>query len=94
MAMRQLILWTEARHNYIGPKLPDDPHNVSKNFVVIPDAHRFVSRLGKPKIDRSCEELFAVVDASGIEQFLCSNYAEPLAQFRTDQILTAVPARN
>ena len=35
-----------------------------------------------------------MIDASRIEQFLCSNNAEPLAQFRTDQILAAVPARN
>ena len=35
-----------------------------------------------------------MVDASRIEQFLCSNNAEPLAQFRADHILAAVPARN
>ena len=94
MAMRQLILRTKARHNYIGAKLPDDPHDVSKNFVVIPDAHRFVSRLRKPEIDCSREKLLRMIDASGIEQFLCPNNAEPLAQFRADQILAAVPARN
>jgi hypothetical protein len=35
-----------------------------------------------------------MIDASRIEQFLCSNNAKPLAQFRADQILAAVPARN
>ena len=94
MAMRLFILGTEARHYHIRSEIPDDPHDVSKNFVVTPDAHRFVSRLRKPEIDRSREELPGVVDAPRIEQFLCSNNAEPLAQFRADQILAAVPARH
>src|SRR5882757_7317054 len=94
MTMRLLILGTEARHHYIRSEIPDDPHDVSKNFVVIPDAHRFASRFGKPEVGCSREELLRVIDASRIEQFLRSNNAEPLAQFRTDQILAAVPARN
>src|SRR6266513_1431471 len=94
MAMRLFILGTETRHHYIGPEIPDGPHDVSKNFVVIPDMHRFVSCLRKPEIDRSREKLPGVVDASRIEQFLCSNNAEPLAQFGTDYILAAVPSRN
>src|SRR5918996_6065431 len=94
MAMRLFILGTEARHYYIRSEIPDDPHDVSENFVVTPNSHRFGSRLRKPKIDRSCEELPGVVDTSRIEQFLCSNNAEPLAQFRADQILAAVPACN
>ena len=94
MAMCLFILGTEARHYHIRSEIPDDPHDVSKNFVVTPDAHRFVSRLRKPEIDRSCEELPGVIDAPRIEQFLCSNNAEPLAQFRADQILAAVPARH
>src|SRR6266480_7995142 len=94
MAMRLFILGTEARHYYIGPEIPDDPHNVSKNFVVTPDMHRFVSRLRKPEIKRSREKLPGVIDASRVEQFLCSNNAEPLAQFWTDYVLAAVPSRN
>src|SRR2546430_15503574 len=94
MAMRLFILGTETRHHYIGPEIPDDPHGVSKNFVVIPDMHRFVSCLRKPEIKRSCEKLPGVVDASGVEQFLCSNNAEPLAQFGTDYILAAAPSCN
>src|SRR5438034_11801637 len=94
MAMRLLILWTEAHHKYIRSQIPDDPHDVSKNLVVIPEAHCLFSRFGKPEIGCSREELLRMVDASRIEQFLCSNSAEPLAQFRTDQILAAVPTRN
>ncbi len=81
MAMRQLILRTEARHHHVRSKIPNDPDYVRKNLVVIPEAHRFFSRFGKPEIDRSCEELFGVIDASRVEQFLCSNHAEALAQF-------------
>ena len=80
--MRLLILGTEARYYYIRPEIPDDPNDVSKNFVVIPDVHRFVGRFRKPEIDRSREELLRVIDAPRIEKFLCSNNAEPLAQFR------------
>src|SRR5256886_1211347 len=94
MAVRLLILGTEARHHYVRPEIPDDPHDVSKNFVVIPEAHRFFGRFGKPEVGCSREELLRMVDASRIEQFLRSNNAEPLAQFRTDQILAAVPACN
>src|SRR5437773_12346761 len=94
MAMRQLILGTEARHHYIRSEIPDDPYDVSKDFFVIPKAHCLVSRFRKSEVRCSREELLRMVDASRIEQFLCSNNAEPLAQFRTDQILTAVPARN
>lgn len=94
MAMRQLILWTETRHHYIRPKTPNDPNDIGQNFVVAPDAHRLFSPFGKPEIDCSCEELFAVINPSRSHQFLCSNYAEPLAQFRSDQILTAIPARD
>ena len=94
MAVRLLILGTEARHHYVWPEIPDDPHDVSKNFVVIPEAHCLFSRFGKPEVGCSREELLRMVDASRIEQFLRSNNAEPLAQFRTDQILAAVPARN
>src|SRR4030095_1754095 len=94
MAMRQLILRTKTCHHHLWWELSDHPTHIGQNFVVIPDAHRFVSRLRKPEIDCSREKLFGVVDASRIEQFLCSNNAEPLAQFRADQILAAVPARN
>src|SRR4029077_7647741 len=94
MAVRLLILGTEPRHYHIRSEIPDDPHDVSKNFVVTPDSHRFVSRLRKPEIDRSCKELLGVVDAPRIEQFLCSTNAHPLPQFRADQILAAVPARH
>src|SRR4029450_5624582 len=92
MAMRLFILGTETRHYHIRSEIPDDPHDVSENFVVIPDAHRFVSRFGNPEVGCSVEELLRMVDASRIEQFLCSNNAEPLAEFRTDQVLAAVPA--
>src|SRR5260370_42268514 len=94
MAMRLLILGTEARHYHIRSEIPNDPHDVSENFVVIPDVHCFVSRLRKPEIDRSRKKLLCVIDASRIEQFLCSNNAEPLAKFRADQILPAIPPRN
>src|SRR4029453_11052408 len=94
MPMRFLILGTEARHHYIWSEIPDYPHDVSKNFVVIPDAHRFVGRLRKPEIERSREELPGVVDTSGVEQFLCSNNAEALPQFGSQYILAPVPARD
>src|SRR5215470_5337483 len=92
MAMRHLILGTEACHYHIRPEIPDDPHNVSKNFVVIPDVERFVSCLGKPEIERAREELPGMIDASRAEQFFCSNNAEPLAQFGSQDILTSVAA--
>ena len=94
MAVRQVILGTEPRNQYIRSKIPDDPHDVSKNSVATPDAQRFVSRLRKSEIDRPREELLAVVDASRIEQFLCSNNAKALAQFGSEQILAAVPTCN
>jgi hypothetical protein len=67
MAMRLLILGTEARHYHIRPEIPDDPHYVSKNFVVFPDVERFVSCLRKTEIERAREELPGVVDASCTE---------------------------
>src|SRR6266705_1224783 len=94
MTVRFLILGTEARHDYIRPEIPDDPHDVSKNFVVIPEAHCLFSRFGKPEVGCSREELLRMVDASRIEQFFCSNNTKPLAEFRADQILSTVPARN
>src|SRR5262245_35004760 len=94
MAMCLVILGTEARHYYIRSEIPDDPHDVSKNLVVTPNAHRFVSRLGKPEIKRSREELPGVVNTSRIEQFLCSNNAEAFAQFGPEYVLTSVAARN
>src|SRR5215472_357509 len=94
MAMRQLILRAEARHDYVRPKIPDDPDHVCKNLVVIPETQRFFSCFGKPEIGRSCEELFGVIDASRVEQFLCPNHTEALAQFWPQQILTAVPTRD
>src|ERR1700746_2301131 len=94
MAMRQLILRTETRHDYIRPKIPNHPNDIGQNLVVAPEAHRLFGRFGKAEIECACEELFAVIDPSRTEQFLCSNYAEPLAQFRAEQILTAVPARD
>src|SRR5262245_6690909 len=94
MAMGLLILGTEACHYHIWPEIPDDPHDVSENFVVIPDVERFISCLRKPEIERAREELSGVVDASRTEQFFCSNDAEPLAQFGSQYILTSVPARN
>src|SRR5262249_6678479 len=94
MAMRLFILGTKACRDHIWPEIPDDPHHVSKNFVVIPNAECFVSCLRKPEIECAREELPGVVDASRTEQFLCSNNAEPLAQFRSQYILTSVAARN
>jgi hypothetical protein len=94
MAVRLVILGTEARYHYIRPKIPDDPYDVSKNFVVIPDVQRFISRFRKPEIECSREELPGVVDAARIQQFLCSNDAEALAQFWSQYILTSVAARN
>src|SRR5436190_16479732 len=94
MSMRQLILGTEARRYHIRSEIPNNPHDVSKNFVVAPEAHCLFSRFRKSKVSCSREELLRMIDASGIEQFLCSDKAEPLAQFRADQILTAVSACN
>src|ERR671925_461543 len=94
MAMCLLILRTKACYNHVRLEFPDDPHDVSKDFVVIPDAQRFVSRLRKSEIDRPCEELPGVVDTPCIEQFLCSNNAKALAQFGSEQILAAVATRN
>ncbi len=74
-----LIFGTKACHYYIGSEFSDYPDDVSKNFVMIPNVQRFVSSLRKPEIDRSCEELPRMIDASRIKQFLCSNNAEPLA---------------
>jgi len=79
MAMRLVIFWAETRHYHIRPEIPDDPHDISENLVVIPDVQCFVSRLRKPEIERSREELLGVIDTSRIEQFLCSNDAEPFA---------------
>src|SRR5215813_4031595 len=92
MAMRLFILGTKACRDHIWPEIPDDPHHVSKNFVVIPNAECFVSCLRKPEIERAREELPGVVDASRTDQFLCSNNAEPLAQFGSQYILTSVAA--
>src|ERR1044072_206460 len=94
MAMRLFILWTEARNYHVRSEIPDDPHHVSKNFVVIPDVQGFISSFRKPEIECSREELPGVVDASRIEQFLCSNDAEALAQFRSRYVLTSVAACN
>src|SRR5205809_7113937 len=93
MAVRLLILGTEARHHYVRPEIPDDPHDVSKNFVVIPEAHCLFSRFRKPEIGCSREELLCMIDASRIEQFLSSNNAEALVQSRTAQVLPPAPAR-
>src|SRR4030095_5048866 len=94
MSMRLVVLGTKARHYNIRPEIPDDPHDVRKNFVVIPDVQRFARRLRKPKIERSREELPGMIDASRVEQFLCSNDAEALAQFGPQYILTSVTARD
>src|SRR5262249_16409855 len=94
MAVRLLILGTEPRHYHVRPEIPDDPHDVRKNLVVIPNAQRFVSCLRKPEIERACEELPGVVDASRTEQFLGTNDTEALAQFGPQYILASVAARN
>src|SRR4030095_9310961 len=94
MAMRLFILGTKARHYYIRPEIPDDPHDVSENLVVIPDVQRFLSRLRKPEVVRSREELLRMVDTSRVEQFLCSDDAEALAEFGSQYVLTSVAARN
>src|SRR4029434_11116108 len=94
MTMRLFILGTKPRHYHIRPKIPDDPHDVSENFVVIPDVQCFLSRLRKPEVVRSREELLRMVDAPRIEQFLCSNYTEALAEFGSQYVLTSVAARN
>src|SRR4030095_9386154 len=94
MTMRLFILGTEARHYHVRPKTPNDPHDVSENLVVIPDVQRFISRFGKPEVVRSREELLRMVDASRVDQFLCTDNAEPLAQFGSKYVLTSVAARN
>src|SRR2546423_440285 len=94
MAMRLLILRTEASDYHIRPEISDHPDDVSENFVVLPDSQRFVSRFRKPEVVRSREELLRMVDASRIEQFLCSDHAEPLAEFGSQYILTSVAPRN
>src|SRR6266513_2697725 len=92
MTVRLIILGTETRHHYIRSEIPHDPHDVSKNFVVIPEAHCLFRRFGKPEVVRSCEELLRMIDASRIEQFFSSNYTEALAQFGSQYILTPVAA--
>src|SRR3954447_23759774 len=94
MAMSLLIVGTEAGDYYIRPEISDHPDDVSENFVVIPDSQGFVSRFRKSEVERSREELPRVVDVSRIEQFLCSNNAEPLAEFGSQYILTSIAARN
>src|SRR6266487_4091329 len=94
MAMCLVILRTEACHYYIRSETPDNPHDISENFVVIPEAHCLFRRLRKPEIERAREELPGMVDPSRVEQFLCSNNTQALAQFRSKQILPTVTACN
>src|SRR4029079_7294659 len=94
MAMRLVILGTEACRYHVRPEIPDDPHDVSKNFVVIPDVQRFVCRLRQAEIERARKELPGVVVAPRTEQSLRSNNAEPFAEFGTQYVLASVAARN
>src|SRR5437588_6309617 len=94
MTVRQMILRTEASHDDIRSKPPDHPNHIGKNLVVIPDPQGLLRRLGESEINRSREKLLAMIESPSGEQFLRSNNAETLAQFRSDQILTAISARN
>ena len=92
MAMSVAVFRRETRHDEIGSKFSDHPHDVRENLFPIPDAQGFLRRFGKTEVVRAGEELPAVIDPPRGEQLLRANNAELVAQFRPDQILAAVAA--
>src|SRR5438105_12170740 len=83
----------KARHDHIGLKFADDPHDIGENSVAIPDRERLLRRFAEPEVERTREELFGAVDAARRQQLLRADDAEELAFFVADEVLAAVAAR-
>jgi hypothetical protein len=83
----------EARDDDIGPELADDANDVAKHGVAVPEAERLLRRLRETEVDGAGEELAAVVEAAGGEEFLGAQHAEFLVKVLAEFILAAVAAR-
>ena len=94
MAVRLVVVRTEARHDDVRFPFPNRPDNVGQDFFAVPNLQRFGRAFRKTEIDGPGKELVRVIDLARGEKFVSADKTEPLAQLRPEKILPAIAARN
>src|SRR5437764_12118325 len=93
MAVRLVVVGTEARHDHIRPESANLPDDVGKNFIAIPNAQSFLRAFRKAEINRAREKLVAMIETARGEKFLGAYHSETHAKLRPVQVLVARAAR-
>src|ERR1035437_6483003 len=93
VSVRAAWLGGKAVDDHVGMKFADDANDVGQYLLPVPNVQRLAIVFGKSEINRAGEKLAATVEAAGGEQFLGARHAKLFPQFRTENILSTVPAR-
>src|SRR3954462_9402967 len=94
MAVRLVVVRTEARDDDVRLPFPNRPDNVRQDFFAVPNLQRFRRALRKTEIDGASEELVSVIDLARGEKFVGTDESETLPELRPEKILTAVAPRD
>ena len=81
------------RHDHVRPERTDHGHDVREQRVVVPVLVRLLGGLREAEVERAREVLVPAVNAARREQFLGADGAQRLAELVTDEVLSAVTAR-
>ncbi len=83
----------EPRMDHERPEQPDHANHVAEHLAFAPLRLRFRQRLREAVVERAREELLAAIEPPRLKQFLRANDAQRVEQFRTDDVLPALAAR-
>src|SRR4051812_34263828 len=83
----------KTSHDYIGPILANDPHDIAQDLLAIPKTQRFLWCFREAEIYGASEKLPAAIEPACCEQFLRARDAELFVKLRANFVLPAVAAR-
>ncbi len=83
----------ERRDDDVGPELANDPDHVPEQVLARPEGECLVRALRVPVVERPREELLPPVQAPRRHELTRSYHAQTLEELRTDQVLSAIAAR-
>ena len=93
MAVSGARLRREARHYDVGPEGADYAHDVSQDFLPIPDPQSLPVILRKPEVFRAGEVLSSSIQTPRSKQFLGAGHAQLFTELGPKQVLAAIAAR-
>ena len=90
---RHGVFW-EAAYHYVRTHRVDDAYHVGDQRRLVPLTKRFIGVLGEAEVDGASKELLCAIELACFQKFVCSYQSERCPLLTTDDVLSAVSARN